>query len=128
MITRRTAIQRFGPPVLLACGLLASCRMGADIAIVPHGLKPKFVVTYDHGKRACVKGLTVTAVAAGQRKDVWAVRQGNGTPPCADRMTYGATPAGYETVVPARPLSPQGPYEVAAAGSGWGETRPFRVP
>lgn len=100
--------------------------MESSITIVENGLKPEFVVTYDNGKKACVQGLTVTAVEDGKREDVWALRQSD-KGGCADRLAYGTAPAGYETVVTARPLSPQRSYEVYASGPGWGTTKPLTV-
>lgn len=104
--------------------------MQADIDVVQHGTTPTFVVTYDRGKKACVKGLTVTAVARGVRKEMWAVRRAYRAPDalCADHLTYGITPAGYEKVVWTGPLNHAANYEVAAMGVGWNTSKPFATP
>lgn len=116
-------------PLLLVSGLLAACQLEASIQVVEHGAMPDFVVTYDRGKAACVKGLTVTALTGDRRSDVWAIRRVDGAADafCRDRFTYGVVPAGYEAVVQMQPLQRDRPYDVAATGTGWSASEPLTI-
>lgn len=119
--------RSFHALILLAACALAGCKMEASITVRPHAATPDFVVSYDQGKTACVKGLTITAVNEGKRVDVWALRRPD-TAPCTDRFTYGVVPTGYEVVIPPHPLVRGRRYEVTASGIGWGASQAFGVP
>lgn len=121
--------KRSLPLLLLGSGLFAACQLEASIQVVEHGATPDFVVTYDRGKAACVKGLTVSALDGDRRSDVWAIRRVDGAADalCRDRVIYGVVPAGYEAVVPAQPLRRARSYEVAATGTGWSATQSLAI-
>lgn len=111
---------------LLAAGVLVGCQMDAAVEVVGRGAGATLAVTYDGGKPACVQGLTVTELADGGRRDVWAVRRRDGAGGrCADRFRFGATPPGYETVVAPRAPATGRRYEVSATGVGWSATAPL---
>lgn len=120
---------RSGLLAILAPLTLAGCQFEASIEVVPNGGRPDFVITYDQGKAACVKGLTVTALAGDQRTDVWAIRRRDGAAEavCKGRFTYGLAPSGYEAVIEARPLRIASPYEVSATGTGWSASTPLSI-
>lgn len=115
---------------LLAVALLvAGCELEATIKVVGEGSQPRFEVTYDRGKTACVQGLTVTDLTGGTRRDVWAIRQidAGKSASCTANIGFGVTPANYEVVVPAGRLVPGRDYEVSASGIGWHAKAPVVV-
>lgn len=114
---------------LLVVALLAGCEMEATVKVVGDGPLPRFDVTYDRGKMACVQGLNVTDLTGGTRRKVWAIRQIDAKTgaSCAANISFGVTPANYEVVVPAGRLAPGRTYEVNASGIGWHAKAPVVV-
>ena len=114
---------------LLAVVALAGCEMEATVKVVDDGRAPRFDITYDRGKTACVKGLTVTDVTSQTRRDVWAVRQVDALnkPLCTGTVKFGVVPPGYEVAVRGGVLAPGRRYEVSASGVGWHANAPVQV-
>lgn len=114
---------------LLAVAALAGCEIEATIKVAGTGLKPRFDVTYDRGKTACIQGLTVTDVTSDTRRGVWAVRQvdARNKSLCTGTMAFGVVPPGYEVAVQGGVLVPERRYEVSATGVGWHAKAPVPV-
>lgn len=116
-------------PVLVVLAALAGCEMDAEITVSGPASQPRFDVTYDGGKRACIQGLTVTDVGGTARRDVWAIRRldRRDMARCVTSVTFGQVPAGYEAALALRKTVPGAPYEVSASGAGWHAKAPFAL-
>lgn len=113
---------------LFALVTLAGCELEARITVAD-GPPRRFDVTYDRGKTACVRGLTVFDLTGGTRREVWAIRRldTSETAPCSGNVSFGVTPPNYEVVVRPAALVPGRIYEVSANGVGWHARAPVVV-
>lgn len=105
---------------LIAAAMLVGCQIEATISVA-NGPQPRFDVTYDRGKPACVQGLTVGDVTDGTRRDIWAVRRldRQDAARCVTMLRFGVVPPGYEAYIGGGSIIVGHQYEARASGSGW---------
>lgn len=115
-------------PALLLLLAATGCEFGSTITVEGDGTQPRFVVTYDHGKPACVDELTVgEAREGGVGRQVSAVGRDyqSGKDTCRDKIDYGRVPPRYQAAAGFVPLRPGVGYVVSANGAGWHTSTAF---
>lgn len=97
-------------------GILALSACSAMLNLTVSGGLDRPEVTFDDGRRACVRDLAVYEKTGDAYTPLWSIAAEG--PRCVrlTRIVYGETPAGFTTGSAATPLRADGVYEVTGGG------------
>lgn len=97
-------------------GVLALSACSAMLNLNISGGLDRPEVTFDEGRRACVRDLSVYEKSGGAFVSQWSIEAAGRKCVMLRRVVYGQTPDGFTVRTPAVPLRADGVYEVMGVG------------
>lgn len=97
-------------------GVLALSACSAILNLNISGGLDRPEVTFDEGRRACVRDLSVYEKTGDAYAPLWSIETTGRGCVMLRRVVYGQTPAGFTVSTPAQPLKADGVYEVDGGG------------